>query len=79
MDHLDPKKLGFVVYLVLRMHKFQKYHLFRKITVLSHPYVIQSSILTIMYFPFDRKGSLNVVDVELLRLIDNSNYVNKNC
>ena len=27
MDHLDPKQLGFVIYLVLRMHQFQKYHL----------------------------------------------------
>ena len=27
MDQLDPKQLGFVIYLVLRMHQFQKYHL----------------------------------------------------
>ena len=27
MDHIDPKRLGFVIYLVLRMHQFQKYHL----------------------------------------------------
>ena len=27
MDHLDLKWLGFVIYLVLRMHPFQKYHL----------------------------------------------------
>ena len=26
MDHLDPELLGFVIYLVLRMHQFQKYH-----------------------------------------------------
>ena len=29
MDHLDPKWLGFVIYLVLRMQQFQKYHLLR--------------------------------------------------
>ena len=29
MDHLDPKRLGFVIYLVLRMHQFQKYHLLK--------------------------------------------------
>ena len=29
MDHLDPKRLGFVIYLRLRMHQFQKYHLLR--------------------------------------------------
>ena len=27
MDHLDPKWLGFVIYLGLRMHQFQKYRL----------------------------------------------------
>jgi hypothetical protein len=27
MDHLDPKPSGFVIYLVLRMHQFQKYRL----------------------------------------------------
>ena len=27
MDHLDPKRLGFVIYLVLHMHQFKKYHL----------------------------------------------------
>ena len=27
MDHLDPKRLGFVIYLGLRMNQFQKYHL----------------------------------------------------
>ena len=27
MDHLDPKELGFAIYLGLRMHQFQKYHL----------------------------------------------------
>ena len=27
MDHLDPKLLGFVIYMGLRMHQFQKYHL----------------------------------------------------
>jgi hypothetical protein len=26
---MDPKRLGFVIYLVLRMHQFQKYHLLR--------------------------------------------------
>ena len=26
MGHLDPKWLGFVIYLGLRMHQFQKYH-----------------------------------------------------
>ena len=25
MDHLDPKGLGFVIYLGLHMHQFQKY------------------------------------------------------
>ena len=30
MDHHDPKQLDFVIYLVLRMHQFQKYHLLRK-------------------------------------------------
>ena len=29
VDHLDPKWLGFVIYLVLRMHHFRKYHLLR--------------------------------------------------
>jgi hypothetical protein len=29
MDHLDPKWLSFVIYLVLRMHQFQKYHLLK--------------------------------------------------
>ena len=29
MDHLDAKRLSFVIYLVLRMHQFQKYHLLR--------------------------------------------------
>ena len=29
MDHLDPKRLGFVIYLLLRMHQFQKYHLLK--------------------------------------------------
>jgi hypothetical protein len=33
MDHLDPKQLGFVIYLVLRIHQFQKYHLLRKLHV----------------------------------------------
>ena len=27
IDHLDPKRLSFVIYLGLRMHQFQKYHL----------------------------------------------------
>ena len=27
MNHLDPKRLSFVIYLVLRIHQFQKYHL----------------------------------------------------
>ena len=31
MDHLDPKLLGFGIYLVLCMHQFQKYHLLRDI------------------------------------------------
>ena len=26
MDHLDPKRLDFVIYFVLRMRQFQKYH-----------------------------------------------------
>ena len=26
MNHFDPKRLDFVIYLVLRMHQFQKYH-----------------------------------------------------
>ena len=29
MDHLEPKQLGFMIYLGLRMHQFQKYHLLR--------------------------------------------------
>ena len=29
MDHLDPKRLGFVIYLGLRIHQFQKYHLWK--------------------------------------------------
>ena len=29
MDHLDPKWLDFVIYLGLRMHHFQKYHLLK--------------------------------------------------
>ena len=33
MDHLDPKRLGFVIYLVLHMHQFQKYHLLRQYTI----------------------------------------------
>ena len=31
MDHLDPKRFGFVIYFVLRIHQFQKYHLKRLI------------------------------------------------
>ena len=30
MDHLDPKRLGFVIYLGLRIHQFQKYHLLKE-------------------------------------------------
>ena len=29
MDCLDPKRLGFAIYLGLRIHQFQKYHLLR--------------------------------------------------
>ena len=32
MNHLDPKRLSFVIYLVLRIHQFQKYHLLSLIT-----------------------------------------------
>ena len=42
--------------------------------------LVSSVRYTIMYFPLDRNlGILNVVDVELLCLIDNSNYVKKSC
>ena len=30
MDHLDPKRLSFVIYLVLLIHQFQKYHLLKE-------------------------------------------------
>ena len=38
MDRLDPKWSGFVIYLVLRMHQFQKYHLLCNKLSCSNPH-----------------------------------------
>ena len=51
MDHLDPKWFVFMIYLVLRMHQLQKYHLHvnglnaSRINGMSHSVRLRSSIL----------------------------------
>ena len=45
MDRLDPKRLGFVIYLGLRMHQFQKYRLLKQ-DLTKYVKAIGSPILT---------------------------------
>ena len=58
VDHLDPKRLGFVIYLVLRMHQFQKYHLLS--SLIAGLFLHNSNLLfilqTLCSFSFDSPG-----------------------
>ena len=44
MDHLVPKWLSFVIYLVLRIHPFQKYHLdWTRINIQTHMFLFKKT------------------------------------
>ena len=69
MDHLDTKRLSFVIYLLLRMHQFQKYHLLRQMSPADCQTMILSNCSNIedvkknpgsSLYPEDKLGHQNI-------------------
>ena len=71
MEHLDPKWLGFVIYLGLRMHQFQKYRLLKiaifseDIIVLVRSSIFENILLPLNYFygPKNKLGDSKMMSI----------------
>ena len=65
MDRLDPKQLGFVIYLGLRMHQFQKSHLLRVAAAQYNFYLTDDQKRSFTIYSIPLKKSYNTMDTEM--------------